>query len=327
MKVTVFGKDLQKKVIFEQFVSLLWTVGYSLIGSFCLELNATDDVIGLIEAGDYVETDEHPMSLMVATSVEMKQGKIIVRGQTADFLLMTRVSDSVIKNKNAEDAMRGLVSAMAPIPHLTLGESAGLTDVFNAQVSDKSVYDYCVKIAEATDVGFRIRRSKKELVFECYKPPLNAGVMFSAKFGNLSNERYAESVVNFANVAVVAGQGSGENRVTVTAGDTESTGLDRVEIYVDARNLQQDAEETLDEYIERLKAHGEEKLAGRTKLQNTEFTVSDETVSLGDLVQIKPTYSTVRLMARVTSITIKCQNNQITKTAAVGTPIVAGKRG
>lgn len=327
MKVTVLGKDLQKKAIFEQFVSLLWTVGYNLIGSFSLELNATDDVIGLIETGDYVETDAHPMSLMVATSVEMNRNRIIVHGQTADFLLMTRVSDAVIKNKNAEDAMRGLVSAMAPIPHLTLGESAGLPDVFKAQVSDKSVYDYCVKIAEAADIGFRVRRVKKDLVFECYKPPLNTGAMFASKFGNLSNERYSESVVNFANVAVVAGQGSGENRVTVTVGDTESTGLDRVEIYVDARSLQQDAEETLEDYIERLKAHGEERLAECSKIQNTEFTVSDESVSLGDLVQIKPTYSTSRLMARVTSITIKCQNNQITKSAAVGTPIVAGKRG
>lgn len=327
MKVTVFDKDLHKKVIFEQFVSLFWTVGYNLNGSFCFELNGTDDVIGLVETGDYVETDEHPESIMIATSVEMNQGKIIIRGQTADFLLMTRVSDAVIKNKNAEEAMRGLVSAMAPIPHLTLGESAGLTDVFTAQVSDKSIYDYCVKISEATDVGFRIRRAKDLLVFECYKPPLNTGAMFSAKYGNLSNERYAASVVNFANVAVVAGQGSGENRVTVTVGDTESTGLDRVEIYVDARNIQQDAEETIEEYIDRLRAHGVEKLAQRTKIQNTEFTISHDSVSLGDLVQIKPTYSASRLTARVTSITIKCQNNQIKKTAAVGTPIVAGKRG
>jgi hypothetical protein len=325
MIVTVYDSDVRKKGLYEHFVSLLWTTMYNETGTFCLEMNADALAPGENVPGDYVCIDISPLSLMIVTAIELSKSKIVITGHTADFLLRTRVSDVTIRNKNAEEAMRQLVNDMRPIPHLTLGEIANIPDKFSAQTSDKSIYEYCNVIGQACDVGFRVRKSGKDLVFECYKPTLNTGAMFAAKYGNLTAERYSESVVQFANVAIVAGQGSGDSRVTVTVGDTDAEGLDRSEIYVDARNIQKEEDETDEEYLERLREHGREKLASCTKIKNTQFTAEDNLVQLGDVVQIRPTYSAERMTARVVSVSVKCQNNQIKRTIAVGTPITARK--
>ena len=316
MNVTIYGPDLKKKAILYHFVSLLWQPRYNTPGSFCVELVSDPSLLGVIEPMDYVTTDADE-AVMIVLSVEFDAKKFVIRGQSADYVLSTRVSNTVIKNRNAEEAMRELVSAMPPYPGVSLGESAGYPDKFTAQVSDQSVQSYCGVIARSVGMGFRLRKSGDALLFEVYKPGVNTAVKFSAALGNLTGERYAVSVSGYANVAIVAGQGTGDERITVIAGDTSAEGINRREIYVDARNEQQEEGETPEEYEARLVRYGETKLEEHRKMDNSQFSLDSDALRLGDLVYVTPSYSGKTVLARVISLAIKCQNNTIKKTAVV----------
>ncbi len=324
MKITVYDSNLQKKAVLYHFYSLLWQPRYNSMGSFCVEFISEADLLGVIEPMNFVTTDADD-TVMIVTSVEFDTKKFVIRGQSADYLLSTRVSNTVIKNENAEEAMRGLVSGMSSHPLIDLGESNGYTHVFTAQTSDQSVQAYCGIICRAVDMGYRLRKSGERLLFEVYKPGINTGVKFSAAFGNLSGERYVLGVSNYANVAIVAGQGTGDARITVIAGETDLEGADRREIYIDARNEQQGEDETLEEYKERLVRYGEAKLEEHAKIDTSQFALSDDSVNLGDLVYVTPSYSGKTMLARVVSLAIKCQNNTIKKTAVVDISATSGK--
>lgn len=91
----------------------------------------------------------------------------------------------------------------------------------------------------------------------------NLPVVFSYKNGNMKNISYSEDATTYANVMVVAGEGEGTERTVVEVGDTEATDWDRMEEYVDARDLQKqtDSETTItdEQYIALLEQRGRKK--------------------------------------------------------------------
>ena len=63
-------------------------------------------------------------------------------------------------------------------------------------------------------------------------------MVFSRDYDNLYNQEYTDDVNNLRTTALVAGEGEGADREIVVVNDNYS-GLDRYELYVDARDLQQ----------------------------------------------------------------------------------------
>lgn len=89
----------------------------------------------------------------------------------------------------------------------------------------------------------------KKWVFEAYEgnnisvnQDLNSPVVFSPEFGNIKEMQFVDSDLNYRNVAIVAGQGEGVERRVIEVG--QASGLDRYEVFVDARDV---SEETDDE--------------------------------------------------------------------------------
>lgn len=325
MRIEIFDSSLNRKAIAYHWVSLLWTSEYHGLGSFLLELQENTELFGYIAAMDYVKLDVDD-TVMIVTNVQAYGGKIIVGGFSANWILDNRVSDRVIKNQNAEDALRGLVQDMSPWECVELGAAAGIADKFTAQTSDDKISEYCSVICGAVDMGYRFRKVDKKLLFECYKPELNTAVRYAAKIGNVGNERYSESENTYANVAIVAGAGDGETRVTVAAGDVSAYGKDRREIYIDARHEQPEENETDAEYRARLVRYGEKTLSEHYRIKNISFEIDDAGVKLGDLVPVASSVTGERYTARVTSVTIKSQKNTFKRTVSIGTPIPLTKR-
>ena len=79
--------------------------------------------------------------------------------------------------------------------------------------------------------------------------------------------------------------------------------------------------ETLDQYLERLRQRGYEKLAESLKLENVEFTLQDERIKLGDLVTVDMPEFDFKAVVRVTGVKLKSQDNQTIRTISVGTPL------
>ena len=130
--------------------------------------------------------------------------------------------------------------------------------------------------------------------------------------------------MQYYNVALVAGQGEGDDRVMVYAGNTSLSGTDRIELFVDARDLQQDETkgETLDEHKARLVARGEEKLLEQAQINNIEFLIDTTRASLGDVVSVRLPEFGITKKVRVTSRTITSEYNEIRTTLGVGEPIL-----
>lgn len=323
MECNIYDTDLNRVGVLNTWVSMVWEESYNADGTFQIEVQQTKSAATLLKEDRYAGIAESN-TLMIIKAVQIKDGKIVASGYPALWVLSDRVSTSVVSNTNAETALRNLVSAMDPWPRLELGESAGLKDKFTAEKSDASLLEYCQVIAQAVDMGVRLRHDKKakKLLFECYKPDADANLRFSTDYGNMGDLEYSSSTASLKNVAIVAGAGEGDARVTVLAGATSTTGSERREMYVDARNEQPEEGEPGADYRARLVRYGEEKLVGQVRIENFSFVLDDERAGLGDIVTCNAPEIGVKLQVRITGIRRTSQNNGTTVEASVGTPII-----
>lgn len=322
MECSVYDRNLSRIGVISTWVSLIWEENYNDVGSFQLSVIQIDGIADILKPDYYVGISESD-TLMIIKSVQIIDTNIVADGYSITNIFSDRVSTEVVSNENAEKAMRRIVENMEPWPNLYLGNLAGINDVFKAQKSDDNVLNYLKSISIETDIGFKLRYDNvlKKLFFECYKPSKNANLKFSTLYGNMGNVGYSSSTSNFKNVAVVAGAGEGDKRITVIAGDVNSEGINRREIYIDARQEQIEEGETEEEYRNRLIRYGEEKLIGRTKIENFKFEIQDERVKLGDVVTCKMPEIGVELEVRINGITRTSRRNENTIEASVGTPI------
>ena len=98
------------------------------------------------------------------------------------------------------------------------------------------------------------------IVFEQYTPTDhrvgnadgNDPVIFDTELNNVENLVYEIDSTQAKTLAVVAGQDSGEDRKIVEVGDTEATGMNRNELYVDARDLQKQEDNSFEFSSERM---------------------------------------------------------------------------
>lgn len=125
----------------------------------------------------------------------------------------------------------------------------------------------------------------------------NDPVVFSFNTNNLKSFFYSEDSRQYKSLAIVAGEGEGEERVIVEVGDDTLEGLDRIELYVDARDLQSnigtEEELTPEEYEELLEERGEEKLEECQRFETLEASVISNSMfkygvdyNIGDYVSI-----------------------------------------
>lgn len=323
MTVSVYNLRLERIGVIETWVSLVWQECYNTEGSFQLEVRQRSDLLPLLKPEYYCGLTGHD-TLMVLKSVQIKDGAIVVNGFPATHILDDRVSTDVVSNENAEAAMRRLFAAMAPYPCLELGEVAGLTAKYTPQISDRSLQAYFENIAQECGLGFRFRHDKKarKLLFEVYRRGENPNAKYSTAYGNMGDIAHSVTTNGYKNVAVVAGAGEGDARITVLAGNASATGADRREMYVDARQEQPKDGESDAAYKARLVALGEQKLVEQIRVENITFTLDDDRARLGDIVFCYIPEIGVNVKARIIGMTETSQDNVTTREAAIGTPVV-----
>lgn len=159
---------------------------------------------------------------------------------------------------------------------------------------------------------FRVLEGRNLVASQSELPP----VIFSPEFGTLGELRYTESELEYKNYAVVAGQGEGVERRIVHVGD--STGFERYELFVDARDVE---EETYDDDETEPKPRPEEEIIadlinrGEQKLKEheQEIYMEGQTLSksrlvyeqdydLGDVVTLQNKDWGITLDARITEV-------------------------
>lgn len=315
----------------EVWVSLYWDDPYNTEGSFTLEVRPTEQNLTLLREGRWLKRSDSNVPMRIChRSNENADANLVCTGFPGTWILSKRVSTAIVKNTNAEKAMRSLVENMAPWePAIQLGSLVGYDTTYTNQTSGGTLLDYCMTIGAACDLGFRVvlqgKNLNKHLVFEVFRPTADPTNRFSSKWGNLTGASWAFGDGDYANVAVVQGAGEGSGRATVTVGLTDTTGADRREMYVDARDLQPDEESgetnTSAEYLQRLMARGATKLMDQLKTGSIELTLESRTLGPGDVAFCSLPELGYKATVRVADVITQSQADSTTRTLRLGTPV------
>lgn len=137
------------------------------------------------------------------------------------------------------------VDAKRKIPNLVMATDQKRGDKISRSARFDVLSDEITTISQLSGLGWNISvdLKNKQFVFDVVEGVNrvatqrdNPPVIFSPEFNSLKSMGYTESYLDYKNMAYVAGQGEGVDRRVITIGDTAS-GLDRYELFVDARDV------------------------------------------------------------------------------------------
>lgn len=334
MDFYIYDEDLTLKGVIDDAESAIWTGRYYKAGDFELYQNASSQAAGLLKKHSYVKREDKN-SLCVIERVEIQEDaengdRLIASGRDLKCLLERRIVwEQTSLDGDVEDCLRKLVLENAinaaperVIPGLILGPRGPASgETLKKQITGAnlmtSIEDICVTYQWGWDVLFL--DGKFMVIF--YKgvdrsygqtETDNPYVVFSAEFDNLTSSVYAQDTSQYRNVALVAGEGEGKARKRATVG--QAVGLNRYELYVDARDVSSN-EGAIGEadYLAQLSGRGVEKLEAcqvsetfEGEVDNTDMYVCGKDYFLGDIVTVKNKYG-ITGGARVTEM-IECWN-------------------
>ena len=320
MNLNLYDENLNRiSIIGMQYISCLWSEGYNSVESFSLEVNATDEYKKKIREDCYVGRTDRK-TLMVIKSVEFYENTIVATGKQStrvldDVAFVGTIQTGAVIDTALNDAYNNSNKYRNLNYRLT-----GLPDVFNHQISNKSMLELCKNMCESVDSGFRIIKNENEMLLELYKPSQNPNLIFSKEYGNLIFKNLVTSSEAYKNYAIVLGEGEGNSRKRVYI--DVSGGKDRREIIIDARDITMEDGESESNYEKRLETRGFEKLLDLNQTLKCEFVPSANDFGtkydLGDVITVRLTDYKIVLNARIVRFSQKSQNNRIETTVEVG---------
>lgn len=297
MNLYILDREFNKVGIIDDYTSLIWRPAYYSVGDFELYLRASSLAVQLLQKNYYLvrekdmEVDEVGnttfKNVMIIKnfhlSTDAEAGDFLTyTGRELKFLLHQRIIwKQTNLNSKVEYALRRLVNenAIAPtdskriIPALTLGAEAGLAASIRKQVTGAYLDECIEEICTTYGYGWTVDIHNSSMVFRVYQGADRSYnqnsipyVVFSDSFDNILNSEYELNSEEYANTALIGGEGEGTARIYTTIG-AENEGLDRYESFTDAKDISQnkDTEDeiTLEEYLELLQERGVEALAER----------------------------------------------------------------
>lgn len=261
MDISILNKKFETVMIMDVYESLIWTDRYNSYGDFEIYTSVDSVAISNIQQGYYLwsEESEHSMiidGIQIKTDVELGN-HIIITGKSLESILQLRIVwDQIILNGNLQGQIEKLFNENIINPKdekrkisnfiFQYSEDPSIKNLtIQAQYTGDDLYSVIKNICDDNKIGFKIFFNKSfQMVFQLYagkdrsyKQESNPYVVFSPNYENIINSNYLDSSENYRNIALVAGEGQGNSRKKVTVGDANLSGLERRELYVDARDL------------------------------------------------------------------------------------------
>ena len=321
MDLWILDTDFQAIAIIDDYESVLWVDRYNKPGEIEIYLSPNSTSFKELQIGRYLykNNTDH---LMIIEGIEIKSDvesgvKAIITGRSLESILDRRIIwNQTILDGNFQNAVKKLLddaiinptNTNRKIENFFFKESTdekitGLT--VEAQFTGDDLLEAITSMCESANVGFKITLNESnQFIFELYvgtdrtyEQTATSYVIFSNEFENLLNSDYITSNVEYKTVTLVAGEESGETRKTIEVGDITITGLERRELYTDARDIQsRDGDATIpdDQYYAQLTERGNEKLAECKKTNAFEGEADTNIMFkygvdffMGDIIQLK----------------------------------------
>jgi hypothetical protein len=255
-----------------------------------------------------IETDEQGVEL------------IMVKGETLGGITRQRITFPL--EQEAQDMIEGPGEAVLKhyvrrncldipdmaFPMLAIAPNKHRGEPFKWQSRYKNLAEELEKISLSTGLGWQIYLDfdLKKWVFDVVigrdltvHQDIHPPVIFSPEFENIKTQSYIDSLMNYANKAIVAGQGEGVEREIAIVG-TDATDLNLYVIFVDAR----DVEHAVD-----LPNRGASKLAEHGRIQTFQSEVLtkgpfqyEKDWDLGDVVTVQNKAWSLTMNSRITEV-------------------------
>lgn len=362
MDIWVFDRvTLEPLGILQTPTAWTYTEKYRGAGNAQVWMPLTEVNISLCKIGAIVwlKDDDTAMEIeLVQTSSSSSGATIMIQGYTTEGILRKRIVWGLYsKSAKPVALIEGLVNdqIIAPsdgnrkYPKLELVSFSGEPDDAQSvqyQNTGGLLHDEVAALTELYGYGFKIKLDPvlRRYEFSLYKGvdrSLNNGVVspvvLSTDFENLLTSEYLNDYMSYRNTALVQGAGEGVDRASITIGG-EATGIDRWELYVDARDLQKiDAQGdpmSDEDYTALLTERGNTRLSENKVAENFSTTVNTlgnmqykRDYFLGDTVTVQDRRLGLQLKALITEVehTYDSRGRNINITFGYGQPTLIDK--
>lgn len=326
MNLYVLNKDRETIAIEDTYESLIWNPQFYDPGAFEIYTRASSRLFEIFALDNYVMRDDSDMVGVierVQTVSDIEDGEhMIISGRCVKSFLERRI---IWKQRDIsgtiENVMRTLITenAISPsiaarkIPNLVLAPANGWTERIDTQYTGDNLLEVVIALCKLYGYGFKVilNEQKKFVIYfyrginRSYAQTENPYVVFSPEFENITTSDFTHDKSTLKNACNVAGEGEGNARKYYAVGT--ASGLERREMFVDARDLSSEVEDdsgnkktlTTAEYNEVLASRGREQLAENPETfqfegeaETTRQYVYGEDFDLGDIVQVKDKYGT-----------------------------------
>lgn len=337
MELYIYDKARRVAGLIESYEYLRWTRRYSRCGSFELKAVATDENIALLQIGNILwKNDDQEAGLIEFLELTMQEQEFItVSGRFATGFLARRIVwNTEILSGDLSAGVAQLLNRHLTTPADTERKIAGieyrpifLDKPINTQISYKNLMDAVTDLCESTDTGVKTVFDPRNGTFEVVLyPGTDSPAVFSKEYENIIEQIYSQSVADYANTALIGGEGEGAERTFVTTGS--GTGEDRYEIFVDAKDLR--AEEFPDNYVEALIFRGDSKLMEQAMVQALDVTVNQygnltykTDFDIGSRIQAVSKRWGISMTARITEIEESYDRSGMNLAVTFGKPLLS----
>ena len=334
MDFYVFNSDYTLLGILSSPVSVDYVEKYNDLGTFELVLPIDENNVSLMNTDNVILFDKEKGIAGVIYGIGSVQSdkspQITVKGNLIEDYIYRRICWGLFENT---DTPENVIYKMLDTQVLNPSDpKRRISDIVTEPISTATktnisyqntggvVGENISSICASSDLGFKLKFDpvNKRCIFKLYKgtdrtrdqkavPP----AIFSVEYENILSSEYNISVQDMKNVALVAGEGEGLDRVMSSVGDV--SGKSRREYFVDARDLQSTnsdgMEITKDQYLLMLQQRGTEKLTDLKTSQSFDCTINTQgniqynrDFFLGDLVTIQDKLLSIDLDAKITEV-------------------------
>lgn len=287
MELLVLNTDFESVAVIDTYESMIWTDRYNSYGDFEIFFAMDTQLLQYLKEDYYLwlKDSEHCMIIEdIKINADTEEGNhLIVTGRSLESILERRIIwGQRIFNGNLQNGIQTMLNECIISPSIADRKISNFvflpsTDPkitslkIDNQYTGDCLYDVVKGLCEENNIGFKIVLTDENKfafslyagVDRSYEQTENPYVVFSPNFENIINSNYYSSRASFRNVTLVAGEGEGASRRTVIVGS--ASGLDRRELFTDARDISSDTEDgTLSdaEYMAQLQTKGLKNLAG-----------------------------------------------------------------
>ena len=336
MELYVFRCDRSLLGVVEAFEYLRWSRRYSHCGSFELKAIATPENTELLRLGHYLwkNDDEEAGLIEFAELIMQEQEFIVVSGRfVTSFLARRIIWGTEILSGDLATAVNQLLQNHLLNPTDPERRIDGLTFIpealgfsINTQASYRNLLDTVSGLCETADVGIKTVINPDTGVFavKMYQGTETQAV-FSKEYENIIEQVFTQSLVDYASIALVGGEGEGPERILATTGG--GTGEERYEIFVDARDLQ--SEDFPEDYNAALVFRGQERLAELAMVKSFDVSVNQYgnlqykiDFDIGSQVRIIAKRWGLSIAARITEIEENYDQDGLSLSVVFGKPLL-----